>query len=46
MDADKRVEAMWCVDSETGEHILLDLQTGQELARKDRNGNIIYGRPE
>lgn len=46
MDADKRIEAVWCIDSETGEQMLLDLATGQELARKDRNGNIIYGQPD
>lgn len=46
MDVNERIEAIWCTDSETGEQYLLDLKTGQEFARKDRNGNIIYGRPD
>lgn len=43
MDANDRLEGRWCVDSETGEHLLIDLKTGQILARKDSDGNIIQG---
>lgn len=39
----ERVEGRWCVDSETGEQVCLDLKTGQVLARKDRDGNLIPG---
>lgn len=44
MDANERIEGRWYVDSETGEQILLDLKTGEVLARMDREGNIIHGK--
>ncbi len=36
------IDAIWCVDSETSEQLLLDRKTGAVLARKDREGNIIH----
>ncbi len=47
MDANERIgldEAAWCVDSETGEQLLIHYKTGEILARKDREGNIIHGK--
>lgn len=41
MDANDRFEADWCIDSETGEQILVDRATKEILARKDKNGNIL-----
>lgn len=41
---DERIEARWVIDSETGDELLLDLETGKILARRDRNG-VIYDRP-
>lgn len=36
-----RIEAMWCIDSETGEMVLVNCLTHQIIARKDEAGNII-----
>jgi len=41
LDLNKRLNALWCVDSETSEEVLIDLDTNRILARKDRDGNII-----
>ncbi len=40
MDTDKTLEAIWAVDSETGEELLIDLKTSKIIARRDHNGNI------
>lgn len=40
-DLDKTLDAVWCVDSETGEKVLMDRQTNQVIARKDRDGRIV-----
>lgn len=47
MDANDRIgiyDATWCVDPETGEQLLIHFVTGEVLARKDREGNIIHGK--
>lgn len=49
MDANERIgidEARWCIDSEDpkGGWLLLNLKTGEVLARKDGEGNIIHGK--
>lgn len=36
------LDAVWCVDSETGEQNLIHYKTGFIIAKKDANGNIIY----
>lgn len=36
-----RVEAIWCVDSETGEELLIDLITSKILGKKNENGGLI-----
>jgi hypothetical protein len=38
-----RMDALWVVDAETGEQLLLDVKTGQVIAKKDRAGEIIPG---
>lgn len=43
MDKNERLTAQWCVDSETGEKFLIDLETGKKLARMDKKGNILPG---
>lgn len=40
-DPNERVRAIWCIDSETSEELLIDLETNKILARKDRDGNIV-----
>lgn len=40
-DPNERVEAIWCVDSETSEELLIDLLTNKIIARKDKDGNIV-----
>lgn len=42
IDPNDRVEAVWCVDSETGEQVLMDCLTNKLIARKDKNGNFIW----
>lgn len=42
LDVNKRIRALWCVDSETSEHYLIDIETKQIYARKDANGDIIW----
>lgn len=49
MDANERIgldEARWVIDSEDpkGGWILLDLKSGEVLARKDHDGNLLYGK--
>lgn len=39
------LDAIWVVNSETSEELLLDQKTGQVLARKDHAGKIVYDRP-
>ena len=41
MDVNKTLDAVWCVNSETGEKVLMDRQTNEVIARKDRDGKII-----
>jgi hypothetical protein len=36
--------SVWCVDSESGEHYLLDRTTGFIIAKKGADGNIIYSK--
>lgn len=38
---DNTLVAQWCVDSETGEKILIDTHTWQIIARKDKDGKIV-----
>jgi hypothetical protein len=40
MKADERLEAIWCIDSETGEQILVDLHTNEIIAKKNEKGEI------
>jgi hypothetical protein len=42
MEFNERWEAVWTVDSETGEQVLRDLKTGKVIAKRDKNGEIIY----
>jgi hypothetical protein len=37
----ERVEAIWCVDLETSEELLIDLLANKIIARKDKDGNIV-----
>lgn len=41
MDVNNTLNAVWAVDSETGEEMLIDRKSGSVIARKDRNGNIV-----
>lgn len=41
INPEERVEAVWCVDSETSEQVLIDRLTNKIIARKDRQGNIV-----
>jgi hypothetical protein len=34
---EQRIEALWCVDSETGEFCLIDLPSGTVLIRQKEN---------
>lgn len=34
VNPEDRIEAIWCVDSETGERVLIDLKTSEILVRK------------
>lgn len=40
-DFDYTLEAKWCVNSETGEQILIDSYTGMVIARKNEKGEIV-----
>ena len=42
MEFDYTLEARWCVDSETGEGILIDSYTGLIIARRNAKGEILY----
>lgn len=35
-DPEKTLDAVWCVDSETGEEVLMDRKTNQEIMRRER----------
>lgn len=37
MDAGKTFRGQWCFDSETGESVLIDLETNQIVLRKERH---------
>jgi hypothetical protein len=37
-DAEKTLDAVWIIDSETGEELLINRQTNEVLARRDREG--------
>lgn len=41
IDPNERLDAVWCVDSETGEQILMNRETNKPIAKKDENGNIV-----
>lgn len=43
-ESDGTVDAVWCIDSESGVRYLLDRKTGHIIARKDDDGNIINDR--
>ena len=34
-DPDERINARWCVDSETGDGVLIDIRTNKILWRRD-----------
>ncbi len=36
IDPERRVEAVWCIDSENGDEVLIDTLTHQILVRKPR----------
>ena len=38
---DTTLNAVWCVDSETGEKVLIDTQQWRIIAKKDKDGNIV-----
>jgi hypothetical protein len=40
-ESEDTLDATWVVDSECGEYLLLDNRTGQVLARRDQNGDIV-----
>ena len=42
IDPDKRLDAIWCTDSETGERVLMDRKTNTRIAHKDKNGDIVW----
>ena len=42
IDPNDSIEAIWCVNSETGEQVLVELRTEEFLARKDKDGNIVW----
>ena len=47
MDENSQAEdsdCIWCIDSETGDRLLLHTKTGFIIARKDADGNIIYSK--
>jgi hypothetical protein len=39
-DDDKTLKAVWCVDSKTGEQVLIDTVNNIIVARRDKEGNI------
>lgn len=41
IDPNNRVDAVWCVNSETGERVLVDRITNTIIAKKDKDGNIV-----
>ncbi len=41
IDPNERIEAIWCVDSETGEQLLIDRLTNKIVAKKDKDGNLV-----
>lgn len=42
IDPNERLHVVWCIDSETSEELLIDLNTNQVLAGKDKDGNIVW----
>jgi hypothetical protein len=44
MDMNERIDAVWCVDSETGEKCLVDRLTNQVIARGDYRQGYEQGR--
>lgn len=42
VDPDKRMEAVWCVDSESGEQVLMDRETNRRVAHKDADGRTVW----
>lgn len=41
IDPNERLRALWCIDSETSEELLINLETNEIIARKDKDGNIV-----
>ncbi len=41
IDPNERIEAIWCIDSETGEQLLIDRLTNKIVAKKDKDGNLV-----
>jgi hypothetical protein len=39
-NTDKHINAVWCVNSETGEEVLIDRETNAIVAVKDKDGVI------
>jgi hypothetical protein len=49
VDINKTLDAMryfWCTDNESGQQMLIDLQTNEILARKNEKGEIVYANNE
>ena len=40
-NAEKPIKAIWCVDSETSDEFLIDLNTGAVIARRGNDGKWI-----
>lgn len=40
-DPEKVIKALWCVDSETGEELLVNLATNEVLLRRTKEHEII-----
>lgn len=46
-DPEKPLNArwVWCVDSESSEELLIDLETNRVIAKKDKEGRIVNENP-
>ncbi len=38
-NVDETLDAIWCVDSETGQEVLIDRKTNEVIMRRDRNND-------
>lgn len=41
LDPNSRVEYQWVIDSETGDRVLVDVKTSQEIGRWIKRGEVI-----